>query len=185
MHLRWCHGAPGILIMLSTFFKRSLLHPEQLPVSQALHDKIITAFHRGASLVYRHGLLRKGVGLCHGTGGSVFALLAVSDILNYDEKHFRAHVSNETSFPLSTNYYLLHAIHLAHLAASHEDLTDEGHMSVPDHPWSLYEGVAGMCCAWAEVLYRLDPRSGARSRLKEGKGMCSGMPGFDDIDADR
>jgi hypothetical protein len=50
-------------------------------------------------------------------------------------------------------------------------------MSTPDHPWSLYEGVGGMCCAWAEVLCRLDD-------IKKGINvpyMGCGMPGFDDI----
>ncbi|KAJ7856663.1 hypothetical protein B0H14DRAFT_2352633, partial [Mycena olivaceomarginata] len=123
---------------------------------------VIASVQAGAALVYRHRLLSKGVGLCHGVAGSVFALLSVSD-------------SNATQ-PSEDNY-LVRAVHLAQLAASHETLTARGEMGVPDHPWSLYEGMAGMCCAWAEVLRRLT--------LKQARP-CerSGMPGFDDVDGD-
>ena len=38
----------------------------------------LRAVDRAANLVYRHGLLRKGLGACHGTAGSVFALLAAA-----------------------------------------------------------------------------------------------------------
>jgi Lanthionine synthetase C-like protein len=115
--------------------------------------------------VYRHGLLRKGVGICHGVAGSVYALLAVSDILD--------HHSTNPAKPDQTpsKKYLLRAVHLAHLATSHETLTANGEMATPDRPWSLYEGTAGMCCAWAEVLLRLE---GKRSLYR-------GMPGFDDL----
>jgi hypothetical protein len=141
-----------------------------------LLGKVIASVQAGAGLVYRHGLLSKGVGLCHGVGGSVFALLAVSDVLDPARtKKTKTSKSNETQLSTEENYYLVRAVHLAQLAANHEALTARGEMSVPDHPWSLYEGMAGMCCAWAEVLRRLT--------LKQGRPCDrSGMPGFDDID---
>lgn len=69
--------------------------------------------------------------------------------------------------------YFLQAMHLADIAIGYESLTKDGEMSTPDHRWSLYEGVAGMCCAWAAVLRRLD-----------GGGdddIVAGMPGYADI----
>jgi len=67
--------------------------------------------------------------------------------------------------------YFVRAVHLAHLAPREEE--GRGEMGVPDRPWSLYEGRAGMCCAWGEVVGRLD--------LGEGRGKGRGFPGFDDL----
>ena len=159
---RWCHGAPAMLILLSTLVKNfgSLApkHPTDISLNQDFETSALFAISRGGKLVYERGLLRKGVGLCHGVGGSIFALLAVSDVLDP-----RNEVTNRT--------WLLRAAHLAQLAGSYERMTKQGEMSIPDRPYSLYEGLAGMCCAWAEVLRRLEGRSTA------GRG----MPGYDDL----
>jgi len=128
-----------------------------------MQEKVISSLKRGASLVYQEGLLRKGVGLCHGVAGSVYALLAVSDVLD------REGPSN------ATQTYLVQATHLAHLATQVETLTMEGKMNTPDHPWSLYEGLAGMCCAWGAVATRLETE---RTRSVFG---ALGMPGYADL----
>ena len=114
---------------------------------------------RGGRLVHDKGFLRKGVGLCHGAGGNVYALLAVSDVLD----------AGQTD--VADRPWYLRAVHLAHLAASYDRLTKSGEMSIPDRPYSLYEGIGGMCCAWAEVLRRIEGRSTA------GRG----MPAYDDL----
>ncbi|EPS98191.1 hypothetical protein FOMPIDRAFT_1127156, partial [Fomitopsis schrenkii] len=156
--VQWCHGAPGVLMFLSMFLNRTALSPS-LTIAPSLRDRIIAAIQHGGELVYTHGLLRKGVGLCHGVAGNVYALLAVSDFLDS---------GNNT-------YWLARAVHLAHLATEYSKLERKGDMRVPDDPYGLYEGVAGMCCAWAEVLVRL----GVKSRGGARKG--SGMPGYDDL----
>lgn len=109
--------------------------------------------------MYERGLLRKGVGLCHGVAGSVYALLAVSDILERPAQDGKE--------------WLMRAAHLALLAASYRALEEKGEMRTPDRPYSLYEGVAGMCCAWAEVLARLTKQ--------HGEFEPHGMPGYDDL----
>lgn len=73
----------------------------------------------------------------------MFALLACSDALGLWKRSDHSKV------------YFLSAIHLAHLATAHAELTSSGEMKGPDKPWSLYGGIAGMCCAWAEVYERL------------------------------
>lgn len=146
-----------------------------------LLQKVIASVQAGASLVYRHGLLKKGVGLCHGIAGSVFALLAVSDVLDrkqaaqQNNQSLKKKGKAEVQSVENNYYYLARAVHLAHLAISYERMTAQGEMSVPDRPWSLYEGMAGMCCAWGGVLRRLT------STTNEGR---SEMPGFDDVDTD-
>ena len=62
-------------------------------------------------------------------------------------------------------------MHLAHLACAYQRLEARGEMGTPDRPYSLYAGVAGMVCAWADVVRRID------GEAREGRG----MPGYDDF----
>ncbi len=59
---QWCHGAPGMVCSLAG-----------LP-SQPELDALLTG---GAELTWHAGPLVKGPGLCHGTAGNGFALLAL------------------------------------------------------------------------------------------------------------
>lgn len=159
--VQWCHGAPGVLILLSTLLWRSA-KSDTLPVGREVRNSIVVALKRGGELVYSRGLLRKGVGLCHGVAGSVFALLAIADVLDKGSP--------------DEAYWLAGATDLAQLAIAYREYEAKGEMKEPDRPYSLYEGVAGMCCAWAEVLARLQrSESGERSRRRHG------MPGYDDL----
>jgi hypothetical protein len=151
----WCHGAPGIVILLSILLRRASSINGSKRLSSRLRHKITAALESGATLIYTRGFLRKGVGLCHGVAGSVFALLAAFDALP------------------SNSLYLQQAIHLAHLSTDYLTMTERGEMRKPDRRWSLYEGTAGMCCAWGEILRRLET-PGAQE-------IGCGMPGFDDI----
>lgn len=114
--------------------------------------------------MYRHGLLVKGVGICHGVAGSVYALLAVSHALDWSQNSGVANAMTDDN-----TEYLRKAVDLARLASSYEKLASSGTMKLPDRPWSLYEGASGMCCAWGAVLCRMEGR------------MSCGMPGFDDL----
>jgi hypothetical protein len=57
---QWCHGAPGIVASTA-----ALPRDDQL-------DALLLA---GGELTWAAGPLRKGAGLCHGTGGNGYALL--------------------------------------------------------------------------------------------------------------
>ena len=59
---QWCHGAPGMVCSLAS-----------LPADPDL-DVILLA---GGELIWQAGPLVKGAGLCHGTAGNGFALLAL------------------------------------------------------------------------------------------------------------
>ena len=128
-----------------------------------------TALACGAALVYTHGLLRKGVGLCHGAAGSVCALLAAAAALAppHSPPPSGAAVAPRTLGALGP--WHARAAHLALLACGYEERTRCGEMGVPDRPYSLYEGVAGICAAWADVVCVLD-----------GKAV-GGMVGFADL----
>ncbi|KAI0718439.1 hypothetical protein C8T65DRAFT_639085 [Cerioporus squamosus] len=213
--VQWCHGAPGFLMLFSALLRRAAVSQSACPLSPALRSTVTSAMTRGAELVYTQGLLRKGVGLCHGVGGTVYALLAVSDALDAYESFSGQPTSRSHSHSISHSlslkraaahahliphdvenaehaYWLQRAVHLAELATEYRQLTQEGEMKTPDHPYSLYEGVAGMCCAWAEVLVRLgDGTSGNGNGNANGNGSASatgtgaqkrgGMPGYDDV----
>jgi hypothetical protein len=60
--VQWCHGAPGMVSALA-----------QLPPHAALDRLLLSA----GELVFHAGPLRKGGGLCHGTAGNGYALLAL------------------------------------------------------------------------------------------------------------
>ncbi|KAF8960663.1 hypothetical protein BDZ97DRAFT_1905851 [Flammula alnicola] len=154
--VQWCHGASGMLILLATALR--VLHDQKdMIATNNIEDKLRNSLHLGANFVCKHGLLRKGVGLCHGVAGSVYALLAASDVLD-----------------TSVNKQIFaKAAHLAFLATFRDDMTASKDMVIPDHPWSMYEGLAGACCAWAEVLCRLDSQDSRRS--------SSGFPAYDDL----
>jgi hypothetical protein len=60
--VQWCHGSPGIVTSLAG-----------LPADDET-DRLLMA---GGELTWRAGPLAKGVGLCHGTAGNAYALLAL------------------------------------------------------------------------------------------------------------
>ncbi|KAF5340392.1 hypothetical protein D9611_007818 [Ephemerocybe angulata] len=178
--VQWCHGAPGAIILLSTVLSRACSPNLYYTLQRDLVTRIQFAIQKAADLVYTQGLLRKGLGLCHGVSGSVYALLSASSALSI---HYTA-LGKPLKFDLGAadadSGYLKKAVHLAHLAIRAGQLTEAGEMRVPDRPWSLYEGIAGMCCAWVNVLGRLaEPEEGEGGGASCGR--ASGMPGYDDL----
>ncbi|KAL1745907.1 hypothetical protein HDZ31DRAFT_81595 [Schizophyllum fasciatum] len=191
--VQWCHGAPAVLLLLC----RALRHPSAARHAHAL-PALARAVDRAAALVYRHGLLRKGLGACHGVAGSVFALLACARLYLHPPAAWAegeapawageapagaGHARRESAegsegsagSPTPTAHApgraaVARAAHLAHLARTPAVCAK---MGVPARPHSLYEGLGGMCCAWAAVLGALRA-CGAR----EG---CWGVPGYDDL----
>ncbi|KAF9488789.1 hypothetical protein BDN71DRAFT_1402742 [Pleurotus eryngii] len=183
--VQWCHGATGIVLMLCILVHRATYIPQILSLSHAQFISILSVISKGASLIYRHGLLRKGVGLCHGVAGSVYALIAVASAVEHYNLSGASLSGSEGSPAHSPVEYLARAVHLAHLATKYVELSEEGRMTTPDRPWSLYEGSAGMCCAWGSLLTLLDQCKRSESTLfNYGYEIRSGLPGFDDIPVD-
>ena len=86
------------------------------------------------TLIWQRGLLRKGPSLCHGAAGNGFVFLVLYRLTN-DEK------------------YLARSRHFADWLAG-----DEGRSVrlLPDCPFSLFEGLAGVACYFSELK---DPAS--------------------------
>jgi len=95
------------------------------------------AAERAADHVWKNGLVCKGNGICHGIAGNGYAFLAL----------YRA-----TGDPRALD----RALHFARLSQSPR-VTEQ--QRTPDRPWSLYEGLMGTLCFYADCL---DP---ARARF--------------------
>ncbi|KAH9382306.1 hypothetical protein HPB48_008838 [Haemaphysalis longicornis] len=102
---------------------------------------------RSGQLVWECGLLRKGPGICHGIGGSGYALLLL--------------------------YRLTADLRWLHRARQFAEFmfTDEFKQArTPDCPYSLFEGLAGTACFLA------GPAGAARGRLPPQAGGCCMLP---------
>jgi hypothetical protein len=73
------------------------------------------------NVIVKRGLLRKGVGLCHGISGNAYALLTIGRM---DDDPIW--IQRGKSF--------------AHFALDHSNELE----MIPDHPYSLYEGIAAL-----------------------------------------
>nr|XP_055062092.1 glutathione S-transferase LANCL1 [Misgurnus anguillicaudatus] len=115
--VHWCHGSPGVIYMLIQAFK-------VFGVKQYLQD----ALHCG-EVIWQHGLLKKGYGLCHGAAGNAYGFLALFKITQ-DPKHlYRACMFADWCM----NY------------GRHGCQT-------PDTPYSLFEGMAGTIYFLSDLL---------------------------------
>jgi hypothetical protein len=157
---RWCHGAPAIVILLASLLTRDDVSTYICPERR---QNITAALDIGSALIYERGFLRKGVGLCHGAGGSIFALISASHAYSTSASSTGSDTSGKASLCLRQT------THLALLAVDWKKLASDGAMTQPDRPWSLYKRLAGMCAAWAAVIQALDGEN------------IGGMPGYDDL----
>lgn len=119
VRVAWCHGAAGYV-------------PAMLKAADVLGDpggRYSAAAAAAGEDIWRRGLLKKGVGLCHGICGNGYALLAL------------ARATGEARWLSAAQAFALHA------ARHWEQLAE-----VPDRPASLYEGLAGAVNFWLDVV---------------------------------
>lgn len=119
-------------------------------------QEYLQAALRAGDAVWRRGLLRKGPGICHGVAGSAYAHLAL----------YRA----------TGDYKHLHrALQMARFTRTEEFAAGS---RVPDHPYSLFEGLAGAACMWADLL---NPMRSAFPlvELRDRPGLRGGMSDSD------
>lgn len=122
--VHWCHGAPGHALLLvkasEVFDNESYL--------EAAEDL-------ARNVIFPRGVLRKGVGLCHGISGNGYVFLALH----------RARMKREGEYD---GVWLDMARHFADIAVNkYHDLEN-----VPDRPYSLYEGAAGLVVFLMDLL---------------------------------
>lgn len=114
------------------------------------------AIRLGAERVWQEGLLSKGGSLCHGLAGNAWSLLALHESYELD---LDSEEGNEES-----DYFLSRALTLLLLAretppySTALDISSGYDFRMPDRPYSLYGGLAGELCAWAEACVVVQAR---------------------------
>lgn len=126
--VQWCHEAAGIGM---TLCKAAQVFPLDAEFREAAVD--------AGEVVWRQGLLRK-VGLCHGVSGNAYTFLALHRLTGN-----RRHLHRAKSF---SNF----------LYEQRLNLISSGQMHGGDHPYSLFEGLAGTSCLRLDVLRPEDAR---------------------------
>ncbi|VDP88982.1 unnamed protein product [Echinostoma caproni] len=90
--------------------------------------RFLVASRQCADLIWQKGLLKKGPGICHGVAGSGYAFLAM--------------------------YRLVGEVTYLHRAAMFAEFMQSDtfqHARRPDFPYSLFEGLAGTACFYADL----------------------------------
>lgn len=116
--IHWCHGCSGAIYLLAKAF---LLFKE---------ERYLEGCRKCAESIWRHGLLRKGPGICHGIAGNGYAFLLMYRLTGEKKYLYRAAKFKEF---LTTDTFLDNA-------------------RTPDRPYSLYEGLAGTVCFLVDLL---------------------------------
>ena len=126
-----CHGAPGLLLLLA-------LAKQNIPFAAEYWSPVWDdAIHALSDVIWSQGLLSKGAGLCHGIAGNALPLLLLSDPRS---KNSDGHLGAGLAM-------LLESLNTRPFSSG------EGKRlyRMPDHPFSLFEGLAGTLCAWSEA----------------------------------
>ncbi|PGH00150.1 hypothetical protein GX51_05963 [Blastomyces parvus] len=186
-YVQICHGTPGMLILLAqarnnTQLMRSFWEPDW--------DKAIRI---GSREVWERGLLFKGGGICHGIAGNAWPLLLLHDSFEYGKERtelaklsFKDRTGSDASAEeeLTPEYFLSRALTLLLYARKtppfhRRESRDEREFRLPDTPYSLFEGLAGTCAAWADACVVIKARLRKKELDNEGSGVS-----FEEIETD-
>ena len=147
-----CHGAPGLLLLLG-----ATRHHEQLSGHKT--PEWDEAIQRCTERVWDEGLLSKGGGLCHGIAGNAWPwLILAADAFAQTSSTAADFVATNTEGKVAGDEFLSRALAFLLHAQETPPLTSESRYRVPDHPYSLLEGLAGTICAWSEACVLLTTR---------------------------
>lgn len=126
--VHWCHGAPGVAL---TLCKAAQMFPEDKDFKEAAVD--------AGEIVWNRGLLRR-VGICHGISGNAYVFLALFRLTGERKYLYRAKAF--ACFLLDKAYALI----------------STGQMHGGDHPYSLFEGLAGTAYLWFDMVRPLEAK---------------------------
>ncbi|EFC47538.1 predicted protein [Naegleria gruberi] len=85
-------------------------------------EKYLDSAKKAGACMWKFGLLKKGLGLCHGIFGNLYPFILMYQTTGDDE-------------------CLMRAIRFAQYGCENQSKL----VSVPDHPFSLFEGISGSC----------------------------------------
>ncbi|KAK9364912.1 hypothetical protein V1509DRAFT_451565 [Lipomyces kononenkoae] len=179
-----CHGSPGILLLLACArINRHL-------TSDFWQPEWDEAVRLATERTWEEGLLSKGGSLCHGMAGNAWPLLLLHNCFEYEveqmqeakrnfSKRTNTTSSTNTTMELSGDYFLSKA--LAFLLQAREtppysrDLSSHRYR-MPDSPFSLFEGLSGTVCAWAEACGMIQARVRKMELEEEHKMFSTAIP---------
>ncbi|KAL7472815.1 hypothetical protein ACHAXS_013180 [Conticribra weissflogii] len=162
--VQFCHGAPGHVLLLLQFFRKkrmqenlSTLSEVKKNISPTLsNDYLLRAQQLAKSVILPRGLLRKGVGLCHGISGNAYCFVSIHHTIMLDQGSVPGLGVKKTTYDTETKKatnesnisWIEYAYDYANYALDHlDDLED-----IPDRPYSLFEGLVGLICLLLGIL---------------------------------
>jgi hypothetical protein len=130
------------------------------------------------------GLLSKGGSLCHGIAGNALSLLLMHDSFEYGQQSMQIAKrnymdrtqANDTRYvedKVSSDYFLSRALALLLHAQETPPYSTSNIYRMPDHPFSLHEGLSGILCAWADACVGIQARLRKMEMEQEGDGSVS------------
>jgi len=136
--VQWCHGAPGHVLLL---VKASEVYQDQTFLDRARELAV--------GVIWQRGILRKGVGLCHGISGNAYSLLSLArpPPNSTSESESEDTVTARTSWMQRT----------CHFAATGMERLSRLE-NIPDHPYSVFEGAGGLALLMMELGILLHPK---------------------------
>ncbi|PWY76249.1 lanthionine synthetase C family protein [Aspergillus heteromorphus CBS 117.55] len=173
-----CHGSPGMLALMACARRNSPL------TSDYWQPEWDLAIRLASERVWEEGLLSKGGGVCHGITGNAWPLLLLHDSFQYDDKEMQVAKRNymertQTTDPrsiehgLTGDFFLSKALSFMLQARETPPYYNSANIyRLPDHPFSLAEGLAGTLCAWADTCVAIQMRLQSMS-LHEARPNCS------------
>ncbi|KAL5048545.1 hypothetical protein BDW71DRAFT_195851 [Aspergillus fruticulosus] len=178
--VQMCHGAPAILALLGCAMNHTELVLKHWKPTWNHAARLAT------DRVWEEGLLSKGGGLCHGIAGNAWPLLLLHDAFEYKRDLLdkaRQNYTRRLSNPDATesappgDYFLTRAIAMLLYAQETPPYNSSpygasSNYRMPDHPYSLFEGLSGTVCALAEASIVIKAR------------LCELEAGGADIDQD-
>ena len=117
---------------------------------------------KSAEVTWEKGLLLKGNGLCHGISGNGLLLHTMARWHNKQPVEVEQQLGlDQGSLAQVTSLYRVRslmfarALSLQSIQQPTEEFQDRQRMKVgvPDHPWSLMEGLAGEICMLADLVH--------------------------------
>lgn len=178
--VQFCHGSPGILLLLGTALSNDEL------TRAYWHPTWDETLYQATCRTWEEGILSKGGSLCHGISGNAWPWLLLHDAFEYhsnsidDARREYFQRTQESAEPdgnftqkLTPNFFLSRALaFMLHAFETRPYKTSPGTSDrdyrTPDDPYSLFEGLAGNVCAWAETCAVIQARLRKTMLSEEG-----------------
>eukprot|EP00039_Didymoeca_costata_P000268 m.44904 g.44904 ORF g.44904 m.44904 type:complete len:978 (+) comp10159_c0_seq1:184-3117(+) len=148
--VHWCHGAPGVTALICEAY---CLFKD---------PKYLAAARRCGEVCWHRGVLKKGTNLCHGLSGNAYTFLSLARLENdktaalKDSNHyFRASCFARliTGYVEPENKTLWKYLGMVQYEMEGFQDRQRHAVGVPDFPYSLFEGKAGVACFLLDMLY--------------------------------